>query len=729
MIGQTKAYRNSITVAITTIVVFGVSLFISQTHPFRLLELAMIDQMFEMRGPKDTSESPVVLVAISNQADDQIPERWPWSRDVFAHLIHNLNDAGAKVIGLDVIFNQPDRYAPENDTLMAEAMKEHGNVVLGANLAREGGQVMRVEPFQLFRDYNPNPYGIIALDPDTDGAIRNYRLSRTHMDSTYHTFGLELIRRYKGIDDSVRLQREGDHYRFGNFLIPVRSENNLMVNYHGGPGSFLEFSLDIIIDDADYLTIEDQEIWGYESVEEKQIGIFDDPEMGLLYTGDLEDKIVIVGATMPELHDFHSTPFAPGDAMPGYEIHANAVETILSGNYIKTAGFGKNLLVLFITSILTALITVFTSAMWGLWLVIALVGVLGYGVTYAFVSLSYSLELIAPVMAVLLGYVGTQTYNYFVAQREKNRVQNMFGSYVSPALVDQMVESEEEPTLGGEEVNITAFFSDIQSFSAFSEKLQPTELVELINEYLTEMTDILTEERGTLDKYIGDAIVAFFGAPVPVEDHAYRACITSQRMLQKQAELREKWAAEGDKWPDIVSQMQTRIGINTGLMLTGNLGSTTRFNYTMMGDNVNLAARCESGAKAYGAYCMVTEETKREAEKFGDECVFRYLDKIIVVGRTQPVGVYEIMGLKSYLDSDSYTCLRLYNEGIQFYLNQEWDKAIEILIESAKYEPMQPDRDFGVKTNPSLVMIERCKEMKAVPPGEDWDGVFEMKSK
>ena len=729
MISQSKAYLNIITVSLTTVLVFAITLFISQTHPFRLLELATLDQLFEMRGEQEVEDSDVVLVAMSQQADSQIPERWPWSRDVYAHLIENLNDAGAKVIGIDVVFDQPDPRAPRYDSLMAEAMAEHENVVLGGNLARDANQIIRVEPYRLFMDYNPNPYGLVTVDTDVDGTIRNYRLSRTHMDSTYHTFGLELIRQYKGWDESVELQREGEHYRFGDYVIPVESENNMKINFRGGPGKFLEFPLDNIIDDADYLTVDDREIWGYESVEEKQMGIFDDPEMGLLYTDDLEDKIVIVGSTMAELHDFHSTPFAPGDAMPGYEIHANAVETILNENYIRTADFGLNLLILFITSVLTALVTVYTSPFRGLWVIILMIAGIGFGVWYLFISMAYSVEIVAPIMAVVLGYVGTQTYNYFRTYQEKSRVQNMFGSYVSPALVDKMVDSEEEPQLGGEEKYITAFFSDIQSFSAFSEKLEPAELVELINEYLTGMTDILTEEKGTLDKYIGDAIVAFFGAPVPVEDHAYRACITSQRMLYKQAELREKWAKEGDKWPDIVSQMQTRIGINTGRMLTGNLGSATRFNYTMMGDNVNLAARCESGAKAYGAYCMVTEETKNEAEKVGDECVFRFLDKIIVVGRTQPVDVYEILGLKAYLDSDHYSCLNLYNQGINFYLNQEWDEAVEAFSESAKYEIYQPGRDYGVKTNPSLVMIERCKEMKEAPPGEDWDGVYEMKSK
>src|SRR5699024_6002086 len=179
-----------------------------------------------------------------------------------------------------------------------------------------------------------------------------------------------------------------------------------------------------------------------------------------------------------------------------------------------------------------------------------------------------------------------------------------------------MIASGQQPQLGGSEIYMTVFFSDIQSFSTFSEQLEPTKLVALMNEYLTAMTNIITDEGGTLDKYIGDAIVAFFGAPVKLDDHAARACVISQHMQKRLDELSAKWSHEGDKWPQIIHHMKNRIGINTGKMITGNIGSARRFNYTVMGDAVNLAARCESAAKNYGVYTMVTGETKAEAEKY-----------------------------------------------------------------------------------------------------------------
>jgi adenylate cyclase len=243
------------------------------------------------------------------------------------------------------------------------------------------------------------------------------------------------------------------------------------------------------------------------------------------------------------------------------------------------------------------------------------------------------------------------------------------------------------------------------------------------------MTDILTDEGGTLDKYIGDAIVAFYGAPIPLEDHAYRACRTAARMQKKQAELRAKWTNE-PHWPEVVHYMMTRIGINTGLAVTGNMGSKNRFNYTMMGDNVNLAARCESGAKSFGVFTMVTEETKLAAEKRGTDLLFRYLDKIVVKGRSIPVKMYELVGFKQDLSKDVFNCVELYEAGMHAYSEQDWDKAIALLEQASHLEAWQPGMLPNVKDNPSLIMLERCRDMKEHQPYiENWDGVFVMKTK
>jgi adenylate cyclase len=243
------------------------------------------------------------------------------------------------------------------------------------------------------------------------------------------------------------------------------------------------------------------------------------------------------------------------------------------------------------------------------------------------------------------------------------------------------------------------------------------------------MTDILMESGCYVDKYIGDAIVGIFNAPAPLEHHALKACVATQLLHKRLAQLREKWASEGDKWPPIVSRMQMRIGLNSGFATVGNMGSEKRFNYTMMGDTVNLAARCESGSKSYGAYTMVTGETMRAATAAGGDCIFRHLDKIIVKGRSEPAEMHEVVCLAADLDAETGRCLEIYAKGMDHYAAQDWDTAAACFGEAAALEPNRPEKNPESPTTPSSVMLERCRALKANPPPPDWDGVYKMTSK
>jgi adenylate cyclase len=336
----------------------------------------------------------------------------------------------------------------------------------------------------------------------------------------------------------------------------------------------------------------------------------------------------------------------------------------------------------------------------------------------------------APIGSTILTSLVAVGWQLIEEEKQKGRIKGMFGTYVSPQLVDRMVASGEEPQLGGHEAEITPYFSDIQRFSAFSEKLPPAKLVELMNEYLTACTDIVLAQGGALDKYIGDAVVAMFGGLVPLKDHALRACVASQLVHRRLRELREKWRSEGDKWPEIVWRMQSRIGLNSGLATVGNMGSHARFNYTMMGDNVNLAARMESAAKEYGVFTMVTEATKLGCvQQGGDRVVFRYLDRIVVMGRTMPVPIYEVVGLKEDVTAQTSEGLGLFDQGIARYLAQDWDGATALFRRSAELEPNQPGVTPGVENNPSFALITRCHFMRLHPPGPNWNGVYVMTRK
>jgi adenylate cyclase len=285
-----------------------------------------------------------------------------------------------------------------------------------------------------------------------------------------------------------------------------------------------------------------------------------------------------------------------------------------------------------------------------------------------------------------------------------------------------MYDSGEEPSLGGEEGYHTAFFTDIQSFSAFSEKLTASELVALLNQYLTDMTDVLLENNGTLDKYIGDAIVAFYGAPIEVDDHEMWACKTAIKMQDNLEILRQGWREEGDRWPEIVHNMQNRIGISSGQMVTGNMGSEARMNYTMMGDNVNTAARLESSAKQYGIYIQIADSTYQPIK---DRIVVRDLDNVRVMGKNEPVKVWELISEVGQEPDQYKKILPAYHEALDLYKGQEWAKAIEAFKASDALE----DMFGGRKTNPSRIYIPRCEHYLENPPGDDWDGVWTLTSK
>jgi adenylate cyclase len=339
-----------------------------------------------------------------------------------------------------------------------------------------------------------------------------------------------------------------------------------------------------------------------------------------------------------------------------------------------------------------------------------------------------------PLVAPLTGFIFLQLVvigrRIRQEQMAKQQLKGMFGAYLPGSLMDKMVKSGRQPELGGHEEEITAYFSDIQGYSTFSEKLTPARLVVLLNTYLTACTDIVHEEGGTLDKYIGDAVVAMFGAPMPLPDHAYRACVAALRVQAKLGELRARWEAEGKAWPLTVRQMRTRIGLNTGSAIVGNMGSRTRFNYTMTGDHVNLAARMESGAKSWGAYIMCSGDTKAACETHGgDRVVFRPLGSIVVKGRTQPAPIFELTGLKENVTDQTRECLAIFSQGLERYYARDWAGALELFGRSEPLEPLRPDRDPGVASNPSLVYLDIVRAYQADPPPADWNGVYVMKEK
>ena len=452
----------------------------------------------------------------------------------------------------------------------------------------------------------------------------------------------------------------------------------------------------------------------------KRLAVGTDENKRSLVPFEFTGKKLYYGLTAAGTSDLNPMPFDSRYPMVG--LHANALNTILDNRIIHEISKGWIAVVIIGLGILLAFgVPALSPAMGGLATIVVVAGYTWLSF-WLFSNKFVWIDMVGPLSTMAIGYLGITVYNYIQEEKNKQFLKESFGTYVSPELIDQMYESGEEPSLGGEEGYHTAFFTDIQSFSAFSEKLTASELVFLLNQYLTDMTDVLLENNGTLDKYIGDAIVAFYGAPIEIKDHEYLSCITAIKMQESLDLLRQSWQAEGDRWPEIVHHMQNRIGISSGQMVTGNMGSKARMNYTMMGDNVNTAARLESSAKQYGVYIQIANSTY---EPVKDRMVVRDLDNVVVMGKNEPVKVWELISEVGKEPEKYKKILPAYHEALDLYKNQEWKKAIEAFKASDSLE----DMFSGRKTNPSRIYIPRCEHFMANRPGDDWDGVWTLTSK
>lgn len=500
-------------------------------------------------------------------------------------------------------------------------------------------------------------------------------------------------------DDAINNLKPGEELRFGKAKrIPIDKHGRYQVKYNGRYNEISNRRFQHL---------------SYYDVYKGRVD-------NLFYQG----KIFILGSAAAALFDFVPGPHE--ENYPAVLIHATIIKNILADDYLVTLSEKKQQVIVILLALLCLILGLYFKSYISVALSLFLMCVYTQFAFKYFQSGLY-IGVSKQLLAMLLTNITALVVQFYFENKEKSFINNAFKQYISPELIDAMVSNEIMPTLGGEKSNITAYFTDIASFSTFSEKIgDPSKLVELLNEYLTAMTDTLLRNKGTLDKYEGDAIIAFFGAPMPLENHAQNACETAVDMQNKLMRLRRKWTNEGSKWPTVVHNMHMRIGINSGDIVTGNMGSTMRKNYTMMGDAVNLAARLESAAKQYGAYIQISEDTQKNLEE--GYFIYRSLDTIRVIGKSQPVKTFELLE-KTGCENEATLkeLVGIWEKARACYLNMQWDDAIELFKQCLEIEPHHPDRDPGSKTTPSHVYIKRCEAYKITPPvaeGEVWDGVF-----
>ncbi len=733
-----------------------ITLLLSQDYLFsfgalKTLEEKHIDERFQKRGViniKDTAK--VIIVEITQNTYDGIPARWPWPRDIYAHVIRNLNLAGAKAIGIDLIMSTPDQISPAHDSAMFDVIRRYRNVVVAGKISNTEGSVSNVEMnngtqinlqentgYSISKEkenYNSvyfpadSSIGIVEMVNDEDGVTRRYLPFRysPSTDRLVPSFSFAVVNKYYQMPSMAISNITPDYFILHGHKVPRYDPISMLINFYGPSRTFKYFDFIDVLDDKDFKTKDELELG-------VDINTWDDPANGYLQSGIFKDKIVLIGSTLPEDKDVLPIAFAKGDKkgdnlINGVEIHANAIENILANSFLikepKAIEIGVIIFLSFFTFYVTSRFKIrFNYSLFLELFNIIIIAAMLAGVRalslYVFTHYNILASIMSANLAIILGYLGSLTYRLvFLSiqvmseRKQKGMIKGMFSQYVNAAVVDELIENPDSLKLGGLKRDISVFFSDIESFTTISESMPPEDLVTFLNEYLTEMTAVIFKNKGTLDKYIGDAIMAFWGAPMPLEDHKFLACKTSLEMKKRLAELQKKWAGE-HKIP-----INFRIGLNAGNTIVGNVGGSQRFDYTIIGDTVNLASRLEGANKEYGTRIMISESIYESVQ---DLVVTRELDLLVVKGKTKPIRVFELIALKEdTLSPEMSNCLAEFEKGYELYRHSSFDEAISHFNKAL---------EFIANDGPSLTYINRCEMLKADPPPADWDGVFYLAHK
>lgn len=423
----------------------------------------------------------------------------------------------------------------------------------------------------------------------------------------------------------------------------------------------------------------------------------------------LNGRICVIGMSATSTTDIGAIPFQKSYPMMG--LHGNLINTLTTGKFIRRQPEGYEFLILVFLGLVTGYTIPSFKIMKGASICFGIALLYTVYAFNVFWGSGLWVKLAAPLMVIVTNYTIISIIRFITEEREKRFIKGAFSQYLAPTIIEQIMNDPSKLRLGGERLVCTAFFSDVAGFSSFSEKLTPEELVALLNQYLTEMTNIILRYEGTVDKYEGDAIIAIFGAPINYADHAKRACYVSIDMQKLMVQMRKKWAEEGRQ------QLHMRIGLNTGPMVVGNMGSIQRMDYTMMGDTVNLASRLEGANKPYGTYTMISQFVYAHCK---DDVEVRELDKIRVVGKKEPVTVYELLDRKGELEPEVAKIVESYNKALALYKERNWQEALKAFEATLAIEPSD---------GPALAYVERCKQFFFNPPPDDWDGVYVLKSK
>lgn len=721
---------------------------------FRELELKSLDVRFQWRGPRDVAHSDLVIIAIDQQTFKGCQDRYPYPREYYATLVENLAEVGVRRIMFDIQFTEPDMKNPKGDSILAAAVERYGNVILAGKIARRhtpgGIYAYPDKPLPVLLETG-SEWGVVGEMHDPDGFTRRYPIFEPYQNKYIYTLGSKVFFTESGLPGDPRFRFHDGYFIFSDSSRGIEEkllghrgsmgfEQTILINYYGPAGTFPTYSLSAVLDDADFDLRPEEDTDYLEIFKEKslypyelRLALLPDSALQVeaftaLALGDTQkvdailadanpfkDKIALIGVSIEELHDNKYTPFYNYGGvrmlMPGVETHAHAIQTMLDGNFIKTLPSYQDVIIIFVLGILTALIVNIVRPVIGGLISLFLAGGVVVGSFWAFIGMSTWIYMIPLAVVIVVSYGGNVVYQFLSEQKEKRKIRGMFQTYMSPKVLKYLEDHPDAFSLKGEKREATMFFSDVAGFTTISESLSAEELATVLNKYLSPMTTILMSYDGYVDKYEGDAIMCDFGVPMEDPDHAWKACWAALDQQQTLDELRREIKEEHGV------DIYVRMGVNSGVVSAGNMGSNQRFQYTVMGDAVNQASRFEGANKQYGTYIMVGEETYQQAQ---DKIEVRVLDKLVVKGKLIPITVYELMAKRGELTNEQSLIRAHFTKGIELYWEKRWDEAIAEFREAISVNGNDP---------PAKVFIKRCQIYKENPPGDDWQGEFIMTTK
>ena len=710
------------------------------------VDAKLYDYRLRLTMPK-TGDDRIVILDIDEKSLKE-EGRWPWSRDKMAILMDKLFEHyGVAVVGFDVVFAEKDdssglkvlqelarnqlkgvaqfqsalaRIEPqlEYDRRFADRIRQR-NVVLGYYFsnsergAEKSVSGMLPEPVFTAGTFKGRPIAFTHWDSyganlpelqssaasaghfnpliDFDGEVRRIPMIVEYNGAYYESLSLAVVRAVLGmpkLSPGYATEKDKNYGGLewltlesaqGNLRIPVDAEVSSLVSFRGESGTFRYISMS-------------------------------DALHGRAPRADLQNKIVLVGTTAPGLRDMRSTPV--GEVYPGVEAHASMISGILDQDIKQNPPYvlGANVLLLLVIGVALAILLPMLNPVYGTLLSagMLLLEVVISGTVWQYGNLA--LPLAGGLIMVLALFALNMTFGYFTTERTKRQITGLFGQYVPSEVVDEMSKNPEQVSMEGESREMSILFSDVRGFTTISEGLEPRDLSLLMNEFLTPLSRVIYSHRGTIDKYMGDCIMAFWGAPLPDERHAYQAVLSGLEMQRKLRDLQPHFKERG--WPEI----HIGVGINTGRVSVGNMGSEVRVAYTVMGDAVNLASRLEGITKEYGAGVVVGESTREQAPEF----IYRELDLVRVKGKDKPVAIFEPLGLVGEVGQALLEEIKLFQQALRLYRKQDWDRAELQLFNLLKISP--GSRLYEVYS-------ERVVYYRNNPPGEKWDGVFVFKTK